>query len=611
MDHLYGDEFYHTIRDGSLRSASIVVPFVTSLTKPASVVDVGCGTGAWLSCFRHCGIDDIFGLEFSEVSPHLAHLDASHIRIIDASQPFDLPRTFDLAVSLEVAEHLPAESAPGFVESLVRLAPVMLFSAAVPGQGGVNHLNEQWPSYWARLFARHGYVAADCLRDRIWTDRRIEWWYRQNLLLFVREDLAAPYLEQQSSAALDRMMPYALRREQPPPALFADRSSAPAIDAVVLTKNGVGRIARCLHSILSRNAADNLIVCVDRDTTDQTVEVARRFTDRVHCIPTGGNIESAFPQMAAFCKADYILVIDDDEALGGNWDRRPLEALMRVNQLTALSVPRRWLVPPGDIFIANQPWFPDPKLCLFRNDPDLIRWPALIHDRVAVRGRNMMLFDRWIDHLDLIQKSRPERERKTAYYRATRPENHCSNFYLYEEQDVQFLPADEAGFLTSVERFLTTSSGLTSGPPVEPYRLGSDIRFETGGNSANYTHSGWSLPEPWGTWTDGPAAQLRIPLAPPLDGPAVLTLEAGAYLNPAHTSLRVQVICEPDPVGEWLVETPETIQRSLAIPHFGTARKSLTLTFRIDRPASPAAHGESGDRRLLGLRVTKLRLDPR
>ncbi|MDR3700770.1 MAG: glycosyltransferase [Candidatus Sulfopaludibacter sp.] len=610
MDPIYGDDFYHTIRDGSLRSASIVVPLVTSLTRPASVVDVGCGTGAWLSCFRHCGIDDIFGLEFSEVSPHLAHLGASHIRTVDASQSFDLPRTFDLAVSLEVAEHLPAESASGFVQSLVRLAPVVLFSAAVPGQGGVNHLNEQWPTYWAELFARHGYIAVDCLRDRIWTDRRIEWWYRQNLLLFVRGDLAPQYLEQQSPAALDRMMPYALRPEQPQPALIGDRPSVPAIDAVVLTKNGARRIARCLDSIVSRNAADNLVVCVDRETTDQTAEIARRFTDRVHCIQTGGNIESAFPQMASFCKADYILVIDDDEALGGNWDRRPLEALMRLNQFTALSVPRRWLVPPGDMFIANQPWFPDYKLCLFRNDPDLIRWPALIHDRVAVRGRNMVLFDRWIDHLDLIQKSRPDRERKTAYYRSQRPDHHCSEFYLYEEQDVEFLPADEAGFLTAVERFLAASQSQGPGQSVEPYRPGSEIRFDTGGNSANYTHSGWSLAESSGTWTDGPTAQLRIPLAQPLDGPAWLTLEAGAYLNPAHRSLRVQLSCEPDPLGEWLVETPEAIERSLPIPHFGTARQSLTLTFQLDRPASPSSHGESGDQRLLGLRVKRLRIDP-
>jgi hypothetical protein len=90
----------------------------------------------------------------------------------------------------------------------------------------------------------------------------------------------------------------------------------------------------------------------------------------------------------------------------------------------------------------------------------------------------------------------------------------------------------------------------------------------------------------------------------------VLTLEAGAYLNPAHTSLRVQLTCEPDPLGDWLVETPVAIERSIAIPHFGIARKSLTLTFHLDRPASPAAHGESDDRRLLGLRVTKLRIDP-
>ena len=595
------------MRDGSYLSASIVVPLVVALTKPASVVDVGCGTGAWLSCFRECGVQDIFGLEFSEVSPHLAHLDRSHVRIVDASQPFDLDRTFDLVVSLEVAEHLPVESAEGFVRSLVRLGPVVLFSAARPGQGGTNHLNEQWPSYWAAHFAKHGYIAVDCLRDRIWTDHRIKWWYRQNLLLFVRQDIAAQYQEYRSPAALDRMIPVTLW-SGPPPVPLSDRPTTPAIGAVVLTKNGAGRIERCLDSIASRNLAENLVVCVDRDTTDATVEIARRFTSRVYSIETGGNIESVLPKMASFCSADYILNIDDDEVLGGNWDRCQLEALLRFNDITSLAVPRRWLVPPGDLFIANEPWFPNCKLCLFRNDPNLIQWPALIHEQVIVQGRGIVLFDRWIDHFDLILKSRPERERKCAYYRRVRPEKHCSDFYLYEEQGLQFLPATDAGFLAAVEGFIAASERQAREAPA-PYRLGTEVRFEAGGNSSGYTSTGWSAAEECGTWTNGHAAELRIPLAQPLDRPALLTFEAGAYLNAAHPSLRVRVTCEGDPIGEWLVETAEPLARSLTIPGSGIARQQLILTLHVDNPASPAEFGESNDQRPLGLRVLKLRID--
>jgi hypothetical protein len=104
-----------------------------------------------------------------------------------------LEREFDLVLSLEVAEHLPEESAAGFSQSLARLGPIVLFSAAAPQQGGTGHLNEQWPSYWVRHFAQNGFTVVDCLRDRIWRDERIEWRYRQNLLLFVRNDLFSQY----------------------------------------------------------------------------------------------------------------------------------------------------------------------------------------------------------------------------------------------------------------------------------------------------------------------------------------------------------------------------------------------------------------------------------
>src|SRR5439155_12477145 len=100
----------------------------------------------------------------------------------------DLGGTFDLCMSLEVAEHLPAAAASRFVESLTRLSPVVLFSAAVPGQTGVGHINERWPDYWMSLFAGHGYVQLDPFRHQLWHDSRVEWWYRQNLFLYVKPE---------------------------------------------------------------------------------------------------------------------------------------------------------------------------------------------------------------------------------------------------------------------------------------------------------------------------------------------------------------------------------------------------------------------------------------
>jgi hypothetical protein len=120
-------------------------------------------------------------------------IDGARFRAADLTQSLHLDRAFELAVCVEVAEHLPAEAAPILIASLTTLAPVVLFSAAVPQQGGTGHVNEQWPAYWNRLFAAHGYVAADTLRTALWHDARVAWWYSQNLMFFVRRSRLGDY----------------------------------------------------------------------------------------------------------------------------------------------------------------------------------------------------------------------------------------------------------------------------------------------------------------------------------------------------------------------------------------------------------------------------------
>ena len=124
--------------------------FRSDLVAPRSIVDVGCGSGAWLSAFATAGVRDLVGLEGSPADPEIADVEPSVIQVCDLSRPFRLNRDFDLAVSLEVAEYLPEDSAASFIESLTQLAPIVLFSAAIPGQTGVGHINEQWPTYWCR-----------------------------------------------------------------------------------------------------------------------------------------------------------------------------------------------------------------------------------------------------------------------------------------------------------------------------------------------------------------------------------------------------------------------------------------------------------------------------
>jgi len=215
----YDEEFFRGLREGSLRSATVIVPLVVNLIRPRSVVDVGCGTGAWLATFARHGVEDYLGVD-AFTPAGLLEIPPDRFVKADLARPLALGRFFDLAVSLEVAEHLPDSAARGFVESLTRLAPAVLFSAAIPGQGGTSHLNERWPEYWSGLFAEAGFDPIDVLRPRIWRDERVEAWYAQNTILYVARGAQGDFPGLQRAASVSDPPLAAVH-----PRLFAERDS--------------------------------------------------------------------------------------------------------------------------------------------------------------------------------------------------------------------------------------------------------------------------------------------------------------------------------------------------------------------------------------------------
>ena len=189
----YDNEFFKRILATSLPSANIIIPMAIELVKPKSVIDIGCGIGAFLSCFRENGIEDILGIDGDYVDLNNILIPRDKFSPYDLSKKYNVGRKFDLAVSLEVAEHIQKESAEVFIDNLVNLSDVILFSAAIPGQGGTSHVNEQWPTYWAEIFKKRGYYPVDCLRKKIWDKPEVSWWYKQNIMFFVKEECLNNY----------------------------------------------------------------------------------------------------------------------------------------------------------------------------------------------------------------------------------------------------------------------------------------------------------------------------------------------------------------------------------------------------------------------------------
>jgi len=185
--HEYGDDFYAFLSSFAVRSAQKIVPLVLKATGARSVADFGCGQGAWLSVWEKAGLE-VTGLDGPYVNQSKLLVDPANFRPTDLATPINLGRRFDIVQSLETAEHLPASRAAGFVADLTSHADFVLFSAAVPGQGGEHHINEQGLEYWRRLFDARGFAPVDLVRPALRGDEGVQLWYRCNTVLYVRRE---------------------------------------------------------------------------------------------------------------------------------------------------------------------------------------------------------------------------------------------------------------------------------------------------------------------------------------------------------------------------------------------------------------------------------------
>jgi len=188
--------YKHTLKQHNLDAPREIVPLIMEMLNPKSVVDVGCGLGTFLRVFKEFGVSKVLGLDGKWCNKTLLfqNIDSGDFLEVDLEERINLAERFDLAISLEVAEHLHPERAQSFVEDLIRLSDVILFAGAIPNQGGDHHVNEQWLEYWIGIFSNYEYKSYDVLRPLIWNNENIFFWYKQNMILFIKNGVETPGL---------------------------------------------------------------------------------------------------------------------------------------------------------------------------------------------------------------------------------------------------------------------------------------------------------------------------------------------------------------------------------------------------------------------------------
>ena len=196
MNDVYSKQFYDNQGRGSANSAARMAPLILQITGARSVFDLGCGRGHWLGAFREAGATAIRGVDGPWVKQAELQIERSEFTAHDFNKadafPLSAGEKYDLGTSFEVLEHMNHDAADRALSLLSQLSDVLVVGVAAPGQGGVGHINEQWPSHWYEALRTRGYECFDILRGQLWDDPAVGWWYAQNTLVYARGPATKP-----------------------------------------------------------------------------------------------------------------------------------------------------------------------------------------------------------------------------------------------------------------------------------------------------------------------------------------------------------------------------------------------------------------------------------
>ena len=156
------------------------------------------------------------------------------------------------------------------------------------------------------------------------------------------------------------------------------------------------------------------------------------------------------------------------------------------------------------------------------------------------------------------------------------------------------------------------------------YKSGDILKFHQGSRGAELLFEGFTKPENWGVWSDGPRASLTIPMATngekalPPDRPIRLLITMGAFARPENPRVHVKLRVNNVKVAEWnfnynspnIKSRGTLIQRIVYLPEGISTTGIINLVFKIYGTASPINLGLGQDTRELGIEITELQMLP-